>query len=46
MLVVDDFGIKYVSKEHAKHLVAALHAKKYRTKEVRGGGVEICRYHA
>ena len=23
-LVVDDFGVKYVEKEHARHLIAAL----------------------
>ena len=32
-LVVNDFGVKYVGEKHEKHLLTALHAAKYRTKE-------------
>ena len=31
-LVVDDFGVKYKGKQHAKHLVESLEAAKYRVK--------------
>ena len=31
-LVVNNFGVKYNRKEHAKHLVASLEAAKYRVK--------------
>ena len=31
-LVVDDFGVKYVGEEHARHLVASLRAANYKIK--------------
>ena len=31
-LVVDDFGVKYVGEEHARHLVASLLAANYKIK--------------
>ena len=40
-MVVDDFGVKYVGKEHAQHLLASLHAASYRTKEDWGGSKYI-----
>jgi len=32
-LVVDDFGVKYVGKEHADHLISCLKKKTYKLTE-------------
>ena len=43
-LVVDDFGIKYISKEHADHLIQCLQ-NHYQEDEINWAGKQFCGIH-